>query len=87
MPQILKKRGKFTLRLLLDMGNTSLEENLRLKTLDYLLFIPAIFLCLLLGHSMANFWLLVRKQSYSPDDHCIWAINFCSKGDLEGLAL
>ena len=43
MPEIMKKRYYFTLRWLLDLGNTSLEQNLRLKTLDYLLFIPAIF--------------------------------------------
>ena len=43
MPQILKKRCKFTLRWLLDLGNTSVEQNLRLETLGYLLFIPAIF--------------------------------------------
>ena len=43
MPQILKKRCNFTLRWLLDMGNTSLEQK-RLKTLNYLLFIPAVLL-------------------------------------------
>ena len=43
MPQILKKRRSFTLRRFLDLGNTSLEQNLGLKTLDYLLFIPAIY--------------------------------------------
>ena len=64
MPQILKKRCNFTLRLLLDLGNTSLEQNLRLETLDCLLFIPAIFY-LLFGCSMVNFWLLLRKQSHS----------------------
>ena len=71
MPQILKKRCKFTLRWLLDLGNTSLEQNLRLKTLGYLLFIPAIFY-LLFGCPMANFSLLLRKQYHSPDvNHCI----------------
>ena len=64
--QILKKRCNFTLRWLLDLENTSLEQNLRLKTLDYLLFIPAIFY-LLFDCSMANFWLLLRKQSHSPE--------------------
>ena len=44
MHQILKKRYNFTLRWLLDLGNTSLEQNLRLKTLDDMLFIPAFFL-------------------------------------------
>ena len=48
MIQILKKRCKFTLRWLLDLGNTSLEQNLRLKALGYLLFIPAIFLSVFL---------------------------------------
>ena len=43
MPEIMKKRYYFTLRWLLDLGNTSLEHNLRLKTLDYLLFISATF--------------------------------------------
>ena len=43
MPQILKKKCKFTLRWLLGLGNTSLEQNLRLETLGCLLFIAAIF--------------------------------------------
>ena len=43
MPQILKKRYNFTLRWLLGLGNTS-EQNLKLKTLGYLIFITAIFL-------------------------------------------
>ena len=64
--QILKKRCNFTLRWLLDLENTSLEQNLRLKTLDYLLFIPAIFY-LLFDCSMDNFWLLLKKQSHSPE--------------------
>ena len=36
------------------------------ENLDYLLFIPATFY-LLFGCSMANCWLLLRKQSHSPD--------------------
>ena len=44
MPQILKKRCNFTIRGLLDFGSTIVEQNLRLKTLGYLDFIPAIFL-------------------------------------------
>ena len=56
----------FTLRWFLDLENTSLEQNLWLKTLDYLLFITAIFY-LLFDCSMGNFWLLLRKQSHSPD--------------------
>ena len=88
MLQILKKRCNFTLWRFLDLGNTSLEQNLRLKTSDYFLSIPAIF-DLLFGCSMANFWLLLRKQSDSPDvNHCIWAIKFWStKGDSEELGL
>ena len=68
------------------MGSTSLEQNVRLKTLNYLLFIPAIF-HLLFGYSKAKFWLLLRKQSHSPYDHSIWTINFCCKSDLEWLGL
>ena len=59
------------------------------KTENFGLF--ALYPCyfyLLFGCSMANFWLLLRKQSHSPDvNHCIWAIDFWSKGDSEGLAL
>ena len=43
MHQTLKKRCKFTLRLL-DLSNTSFEQNIRLKSLSCLLVIPAIFL-------------------------------------------
>ena len=43
MFQILKTRQNFTLRWLLDLRNNSLWQNLRLSTLDYLFFIPAIF--------------------------------------------
>ena len=66
------KRCSFTLRWLLDFENTSLEQNLRLKTLDCFLFILAIFY-LLFGCFMTNFWLLLRKPGVN---HCIWAINF-----------
>ena len=38
-----KNRCNFTLRWLLDLGNTSLKQKLRQKTLGYLLFIRAIF--------------------------------------------
>ena len=87
MLQILKKRYNFTLRWFLDLGNTSLEQNLKIKTLDYLLFISAIFY-LLFGCSRANFQLLLRKQSHSLDvNHCIQAINFWPKGDFEGLGV
>ena len=53
------------------------------KTENFGLFAlyPYIFY-LLFPFSMANFWLLLRKQSHSHDvNHCIWAINFWSKGD------
>ena len=63
MPQVLKKRCNFTFRWLPDLGNTS-EQNLKLKTLGYLLFISAI-LYLLFDCPMANFWLLLTKQSIS----------------------
>ena len=72
MPQILKKRCNFTLRCLLDLGNTSLEQNISLKTLDYLLFIPAIFfICYLaaqwltfgysLGNSLTHLMLIIAS--------------------------
>ena len=72
MIQILKKRCKFTLRWLLDLGNTSLEQNLRLKALGYLLFIPAIFLSVFLtapwltfgyywGNSLTHLMLIIAS--------------------------
>ena len=78
------KTCNFTLRWLLDLGNTFLEQNLRLKTLGYLLFIPAIyFFYLLFGCPMTNFWLLLSKHSHSPNvNHCIWAISFWPKAGL-----
>ena len=87
MPQILKSRCNFTLRWLLGLGSTSLKQNLRLKTLGYLLFIPAIyFFYPLFGCPMANFWLLSSKQSHSPNvNHCIWAISFWPKAGLGGV--
>ena len=51
-----KIRCNFNLRGLLDLGSTSLEQNLKLKTLSYLLFIPIFYL--LFGCPVANFWLL-----------------------------
>ena len=80
------KTCNFTLRWLLDLDNTSLAQNLRLKTLVYLLFIPAIyFFYLLFGCPMANLWLLWSKQSHSTDvNHCIWAINFWLKAGVLG---
>ena len=61
IPQILKNRCNFTLRWLLDLSNT-LEQNLRLKTLGYLLG----FFYLLFGSRMADFLLLLKKQSHFP---------------------
>ena len=85
MPQILSKICNFTLRWHPVLGNISLEQNLSLKTLDFLLFIHAIFY-LLFCCSTANFWLLFRKQPHSPHvKYCIWAINFWYKGDSEGV--
>ena len=76
---IMKKRCNFTLRWLLNLRNTSLEQNIRLKTLGYLLFIPAIFFICCFPSPCR---LLSRKQSSLPDvNHCIWTINFWSKGD------
>ena len=46
MSQILKNRCNFTLRWLLDLGNTYLEQNLKLKTLGYLLFMLFFICCL-----------------------------------------
>ena len=66
------------------MGNTSLEQNIRLKNFLRAKYKAELFLYLLLGWSMANVWLLLRKQSHSCDDHCIWAINFCSKVTRRG---
>ena len=75
----------FTIRWLLDLRDTSLEQNLRLKTLGYLLFIPSVCFYRLLGCPIANF---LRKQSHSPYvNHCILPIYFWPKGDWEGLGL
>ena len=90
MPQILKSRCNFTLRWLPDLGNTYLEQNLRLKTLDYLLFNPAVLFLflsfyLLFGCPMVNFWLLPSKQSHSPNvNHCIWVFSFWPRVGLGG---
>ena len=61
MPQILKKRCNFTLRWLLDLGNTS-EQNLKLKTW-VICYLSLLFFYLQFDCPMANFWLLLRKQS------------------------
>ena len=44
-----------------------------------------LFFYMLFVWPMANCWLLLRKQSQSPDvNHCIWAIKFWFKSELEG---
>ena len=81
------KTCNFTLRWLLDLGNTSLGQNLRLKTLGYLLFIPAIyfFICCLAA-PWPTFGCYREKQSHSPNvNHCIWAISFWPKAGLGGV--
>ena len=63
-----------------------LEKNLRLKALGYLLFVLAIFLYLLFGCPMANFWLLSSKQYHFPNvNHCIWAISFWPRAGMRGV--
>ena len=71
MSQVLKNRCNFAVRCLLVLGNTSVEQNLRLKTLVYLLFIPGIFF-LLFGCPVTNFWLLSSKQSHSLNIITFW---------------
>ena len=44
------------------------------------------FLYLQFGSPMTNFWLLLRKQSHSPNvNHRIWAISFWPKAGLGGV--
>ena len=63
-----------------------LEQYLRLKTLGYLLFIPANFFYLLFGCPMANFRLLLNIQYHSPNvNHCIWAISFWPRAGIGGV--
>ena len=60
----------------------SKAENFGLFTL----YSSYLFFHLLLGCFMANFWLLLSKQSHSPNvNHCIWAISFLSKAGLGGV--
>ena len=43
---------------------------------------PCYFLYLLFGCPVVNVWLLLMKQSHSPNvNHCIWAIYFWLTGD------
>ena len=88
MSQILKIKCNFTLRWLLDLGSTSLEQSLSLKTSIVNCSLSLLFCYLLVGCPMANLWLLSRKQSHSSDvNHCIWAINFWRESQLQGLGL
>ena len=93
MPQILKNRCNFTLRWLLDLGNTSLEQNIRLKTLGYLLFVPATFFLsaawLLHGQLLAVIEQIV-SLTHSLNhpvlvNHCIWTISFWPRAGLGGV--
>ena len=60
----------------------SKAENFGLITL----YSSYLFFYLLLGCFMANFWLLSSKQSHSPNvNHCIWAISFWSRAEMEGV--
>ena len=63
MPQIQKNRCNFILRWLIDLGNTSLEQNLRLKTLGYLRFIPASFCICCLFAQWPTFGLFKQRVS------------------------
>ena len=66
IPQTLKEGCKFTLRWLRDLGNTSLEQNLRLNTLGYLLFILAILFTCCLDAQWLTFGCYWRN-CHSPD--------------------
>ena len=56
-------------------------ENSGLFTLYFSYFFYLLFDC-----SMANFWLLLSKQSQSPNvNHCIWDINFWPRVGLGGV--
>ena len=91
MPQILKNRCNFTLRWRLDLGNTSLEQNIRLKTLGYLLFIPAIFFVCCLAAPWPTFgcyWANSLTHSLNHPvlvNHCICAISFWPRAGLGGV--
>ena len=65
MPQVSQNRYNFTLRRFLDLGNTFLEQTLRLKTLGYLLFIQAFFFFYLLIWLPHDQILVVISQTVS----------------------
>ena len=65
-PKILKSRCYFYLRRLLDLGSTSLKQNLILKTLSYLIFILSIFLIYCLAVSWPTFAYYWGNKSHSP---------------------
>ena len=81
MPQILKNRCNFTLRWVLNLGNTSLEQHLRLKTLVICSFFQLFFfIC-----CFSNCWLLSKKQPQSSNvNHCIWVIGFWHTAEIGG---
>ena len=59
------------------------------KTENFGLFAlyPCYFFICCFAAPWLTFGSLLRKKSHSPDDHCIWSINFCSKGNSEVLGL
>ena len=63
------------------LRSKSKAENFGLFTLYF-----SYFYYLLFGCPTANFWLLSSKQSHSPNvNHCIWAISFWSRAEMEGV--
>ena len=55
-----------------------LEQNQRLKTLGYLLFLK-----FLSAVWLPNFWLLSSRQYHSPNvNHCIWVISFWPRAGI-----
>ena len=86
MSQILKKRCNP--KMVSRHGKHLLTAKSKAENFGLLALYPCYFFYLLFGCSMVNFWLFLRKQSHSLDvNHRIWAINFWSKGDSEGLGL
>ena len=73
MAPILKKRCKFTLRWLLDLENSSLEQN---ENFGVICFLSLLFFYLLFGCPMANFWLLLLASSKAlrSYDVSLWAL-------------
>ena len=65
------------------------EQNLRLKTLCYLLFIPANFIssAVWLPHGQLLAVIDTVKQYHSDNvNHCIWTISFWSKAGMGWVA-